>query len=392
MSAVEIHHVVTGPVDAPVVILHDALGSSLDMWDAQAAPLATRFRVVRYDLRGHGGSPAPAGPYTLADLTADVTALLDRLGVARAHHVGLSLGGMIAMQLAVTAPARVDRMVLCCTAAHLPPAQRWHDRAATVRSEGVGAVADAVVDRWLTAGLAAADRALVHRLLTMVRGTSDEGYAGCCEAIGTMDLRDELASITAPTLLVVGDEDPATPRQLAEVIADGLAGARIVMVGPAAHLANVEQPDAVTGHILAHLDPEGTAVTDERYDAGMQVRREVLGEAYVDQATARATPMTRPFQTYITRNAWGEVWTRDGLDRRTRSCLTLALLAALGHERELSLHVRAAVRNGLGAHDIAEVLLHTAVYAGVPAANAAMAVAQQTLAEMGLPEAQPDDG
>lgn len=132
-------------------------------------------------------------------------------------------------------------------------------------------------------------------------------------------------------------------------------------------------------------------MTDERYDAGMQVRREVLGDEYVAQATARATRMTRPFQEYITRNAWGEVWTRDGLDRRTRSCLTLALLAASGHEAELALHVRAAVRNGLDADDIAEVLLHTAVYAGVPAANAAMAVAQRTLADMGLPAALPDD-
>lgn len=133
-------------------------------------------------------------------------------------------------------------------------------------------------------------------------------------------------------------------------------------------------------------------MTDERYDAGMRVRREVLGDAHVDQATAHATPMARPFQEYITRNAWGEVWARDGLDRRTRSCLTLALLAALGHERELALHVRAAVRNGLDADDVAEVLLHTAVYAGVPAANAAMTVAQQTLAEMGLPGAQREDG
>jgi 4-carboxymuconolactone decarboxylase len=130
--------------------------------------------------------------------------------------------------------------------------------------------------------------------------------------------------------------------------------------------------------------------TDERYDAGMRVRREVLGDAYVDQATARATAMTRPFQEYITRTAWGDVWTRDALDRRTRSCLTLALLAALGHERELALHVRAAVRNGLTADDIAEVLLHTAVYAGVPAANAAMAVAQQTLADLGVAAARRD--
>lgn len=137
-------------------------------------------------------------------------------------------------------------------------------------------------------------------------------------------------------------------------------------------------------------------MTDPRHEAGMQVRREVLGAEHVERATANATPMTRPFQEYITRNAWGEVWARPGLDRRTRSCLTLALLAALGHERELALHVRAAIRNGLTAGEIAEVLLHTAVYAGVPAANSALAVAQRTLAEVGvseaMPDAMPDDG
>lgn len=254
MTSVAVHHVTTGRDDAPVVVLHGALGSSLAMWEPQVGPLAERYRVVRYDLRGHGRSPAPPGPYALTDLAADATALLDHLGVDKAHHVGLSLGGMVTMQLAVTAPARVDRVVLCCTAAHLPPARRWHDRAATVREEGVGAVADAVVERWLTADLAADDPGLVGRLLAMVLRTSEEGYAGCCEAIGTMDLRDDLASIAAATLLVVGDEDPSTPREHAEVIAAGVADARIVTVGPAAHLANVEQPDAVTSRIIAHLD------------------------------------------------------------------------------------------------------------------------------------------
>jgi 3-oxoadipate enol-lactonase len=254
MTSVAVHHVITGRDDAPVVVLHGSLGSTLAMWEPQVGPLAERFRVVRYDLRGHGRSPAPPGPYTLADLAADATALLDHLGVDRAHHVGLSLGGMVTMQLAATSPARVDRLVLCCTAAHLPPARRWHDRAAAVREEGIGAVAAAVVERWLTAGLAADDPDLVGRLLAMVLETSDEGYAGCCEAVATMDLRDDLASITAPTLLVVGDEDPATPREHAEVIAGGAADARVVTVGPAAHLANVEQPDAVTSRIIAHLD------------------------------------------------------------------------------------------------------------------------------------------
>ena len=131
-------------------------------------------------------------------------------------------------------------------------------------------------------------------------------------------------------------------------------------------------------------------MTDARLEAGMQVRREVLGDAHVDRAQANTSAMTRPFQEYITRSAWGEVWTRPTLDRRTRSCVTLAVLATLGHERELAMHVRAAVRNGLSAIEIAEVLLHTAVYAGVPAANAALAVAQQTLADMGVPEAVAD--
>jgi 4-carboxymuconolactone decarboxylase len=128
-------------------------------------------------------------------------------------------------------------------------------------------------------------------------------------------------------------------------------------------------------------------MSDARFDDGMRIRREVLGDAHVDRAQAATTPMTRPFQEFITRSAWGEVWARPELDRRTRSCVTLAVLAALGHERELAMHVRAAVRNGLDATEIAEVLLHTAIYAGVPAANSALAVAQETLAQMGVPEA-----
>jgi 3-oxoadipate enol-lactonase len=257
VTAIEVHHLVTGDADAPVVVLHNALGSSLAMWEPQVAPLSDRFRVVRYDLRGHGGSPAPPGPYTLDDLAGDAVALLDHLGVRRAHHVGLSLGGMVAMRLAMTAPTRVARLVLCCTSAHLPPPRRWFDRAATVRADGVGAVADGVVDRWLTDALATTDQELVGRLLAMVATTSAEGYAGCCEAIAMMDLRGDLSAIAAPTLLVVGDEDPATPYEHAEAIANDVPDARIVMVGPAAHLANVEQPDAVTGHILAHLEQEG---------------------------------------------------------------------------------------------------------------------------------------
>lgn len=259
MTAVDVHHVVSGPPGAPVVLLSSALGSSLAMWDPQAEPLSERYRVVRYDLRGHGRSPVPPGPYRLTDLADDALGVLDRLGVEQAHLVGLSLGGMVAMQVAATAPDRVDRMALCCTSAYMPPAADWHDRAATVRAHGVAAVADAVVDRWLTPAFAAASPDLVGRLRAMALATPAEGYAACCEAIASMDLRADLPSITAPTLLIAGADDPATPPADAAAIAARLPGARAVVVGAAAHMANLEQPRAVTGHILDHLDESGVA-------------------------------------------------------------------------------------------------------------------------------------
>jgi 3-oxoadipate enol-lactonase len=253
VNAVAVHHVVAGRPDAPAVLLSNSLGTSLRMWEPQMAALVEHFRVVRWDMRGHGQSPAPDGPYTLDDLTADALALLDRLDIEWAHVVGLSLGGMVSMQLAATAPERVGRVVLCCTSAHLPPAEGWHARAATVRAEGMVAVADAALGRWLTPAFAAASPALVRDLRAMLVATPAEGYAGCCEAIAAMDLRPHLRHIRAPALIVVGAGDPAIPAAHAEAIMAELKDARTVTVGPAAHLANVEQPAAVGRHILSHL-------------------------------------------------------------------------------------------------------------------------------------------
>ena len=380
MTAVELHAVQDGPSDAPVVVLAGSLGSTLQMWEPQVGALADRFRVVRYDARGHGGSPVPTGPYALDDLVDDLLALLDRLGVARAHLVGLSLGGMTAMRLAAREPSRVDRLALLCTSARFPDAAAWRERAATVRAEGTQAVAAAVVERWFTPPLRDADPALVERMRAMVAATSAEGYASCCAAIERMDLLEDLPSIAAPTLVVAGADDPATPPEHLSTIADAVPGARLLVLPQAAHLANVEQAAAVSAALLAHLDPAGLTV----HDRGTAVRRAVLGDEHVDRAVERTTAVTAPFQDLITRYAWGDVWSRPGLDRRSRSLVTLALLAALGHEAELALHVRAAVTNGLTVEEIGEVLLHTAVYAGVPAGNSALAVAQRVLAELGL--------
>jgi 3-oxoadipate enol-lactonase len=256
MSACDVHAVVTGRVDGPAVVLSNSLGSTHRMWDAQLADLEQRFRVVRYDTRGHGGSPVPEGPYRIDDLADDLVALLDRLGIAKAHLVGLSLGGMTVMRVAIRNPERVERLVLLCTGAQLPPASAWTDRAATVRAQGSAAVAAAVVQRWFTPAYLDANPEVRSAHEQMVAATPAEGYAGCCEAIAELDLREQLCTITAPTLAIAGVDDPATPpAKLAEIVA-GIAGSRLLTVPQAAHLANAEQPATITPALIEHLEQQ----------------------------------------------------------------------------------------------------------------------------------------
>lgn len=254
MSAVAVHAVVSGRESGPVVVLSNSLGSTHRMWDAQIDALEERFRVVRYDTRGHGGSPVPAGPYTIDDLADDVVALLDRLGVQRAHLVGLSLGGMTAMRVAARNPDRIDRMAVLCTGARLTPADAWTERAATVRAHGSASVAAAVVQRWFTPEYLQSHPDVRAASEAMVAATPAEGYAGCCEVIAAMDLRADLASITAPTLAIAGADDPATPPDKLNEIATGVKDGRLLVVPHSAHLANAEQPGIITPALIEHLE------------------------------------------------------------------------------------------------------------------------------------------
>lgn len=376
--SVDLAYEITGPADAPVVVLLSSLGSTRAMWDAQLGPLSAHLRVVRTDLRGHGRSPVPAGPYTMAELGGDVLALLDTLGAQRAHLVGVSLGGMAAQWVAIHAPERVSSLSLLSTTAGFDDAAAWHERAATVRAQGVAALAPMVAQRWFTPELAQRDPELMARTVAMISATPAEGYAGCSEAIAGWGARADLGRITARTLVISGAEDPSTPPAMSETIAAGVAGAELQTLSPAAHLLNIEQAGRVTQLLLAHILGEHAGRVQERA-AGMRTRRAVLGDAHVDGALAATTQLTAPFQDFITRVAWGEVWNRPGLDHATRSVITLTALTALGNEHELAMHVRAARRNGLSAEQIGEVLLHTAIYAGVPRSNRAFAIAQKVL-------------
>lgn len=254
MSAVDVHVIESGLPDGPAVVLSNSLGATHRMWDAQLDALERRFRVLRYDTRGHGASPVPDGPYSIDDLADDLVGILDRRGIDTAHLVGLSLGGMTAMRVAARNPDRVNRMVLLCTAAELAPAQAWTDRAAAVRAGGAESVAPAVIARWFTLSHLETHPAERAEWVDMIAATPAEGYASCCEAIAELDLRDQLPTITAPTLAIAGADDPATPPAKLEQIVSGIPGARLLVVDGAAHLANAEQPEQITPAIIEHLE------------------------------------------------------------------------------------------------------------------------------------------
>lgn len=374
-----------GPLDAPVLVLLNSLGASTSMWDPQAAALAEHFRLIRIDTRGHGDSPpAPPGtPAAIADLAADVLGVLDELDLDTVRLAGLSLGGMVALHLAAHHPRRVSRLAVLCTSARLPPASGWLERAATVRAEGTGSIAAAAIIRWITPGLAARDGALVQRLTGDLVAADDESYAQCCEAIAAMDLREDLPRIGARTLVIAGAQDPATPPEHARTIAAGVADAAVVVLEDAAHLATVEASGRITSLLLSHFAAPASGSRSVTTDtaAGFAVRRAVLGDAHVDASVAATSEFSEPFQNFLTRYAWGEVWSRPGLSRRERSITTLAALVSLGAEHEIGMHVRAAVHNGLTPAEISEVLLHTALYAGLPRANRAFAIADAVLAD-----------
>ncbi|MET7619150.1 4-carboxymuconolactone decarboxylase [Streptomyces sp. NPDC005408] len=375
-----LHHRAEGPADAPVLILAPSLGTSLSVWGPQVPVLARQFRVVRWDLPGHGGSPAallPAGS-TMAGLGRLVLDLADSLGAGTFAYAGISLGGAVGTWLAAHHPERVTSLAVVCSSAYFGGPEAWLERAELIRTKGAEPLVASAPARWFTPAFAAAGTPAVATLVDDQRSVDPEGYAACCEVLAALDLRDDLARITAPTLVIGGRDDLATPPVHARELADGIRDAHLIELPRAAHLAGVEQPQAVLGALLAHLrQPADSSL----HAAGTTVRREVLGDAHVDRAITRTTPFTARFQDFITRYAWGEIWTGDTLDRRTRSCITLTALVAGGHSDELALHVRAALRNGLTPEEIGEVLLQSAVYCGVPAANSAFAVADRVLSE-----------
>jgi 3-oxoadipate enol-lactonase/4-carboxymuconolactone decarboxylase len=384
-NGVALYYDLTGPDDAPVVVFSNSVGATLEMWDAQARALADRFRVLRYDTRGHGRSQVVSRPAAIDDLADDLAGLLDALHIDEAHLVGLSLGGMTGQALALRRPEKLESLVLMATSAHLPPADAWTQRAATVRSQGMEVIADTVMGRWFTTAFTERAPQAVAQTRKRFVAHDPNGYAICCEAIRDMDLRPVIGAIRTPTLIIAGAEDPATPVAMMEDIRGRIADAELIIVPKAAHLLNIERPEIVNAHLEAFLGrfaPKRTARTGGvSFEAGLANRKSVLGVEHVERSLANAGPFAMPWQDFITRNAWGEIWGDATLPWKTRSMLTLAMMIALHREEEFKLHVRPALKNGVSIDEMRALILQAAIYTGVPAANAAFRWVKEVLGE-----------
>ncbi|MFI9394223.1 alpha/beta fold hydrolase [Streptomyces bauhiniae] len=435
-----------GPEDAPVLILGPSLGTTWHMFDRQVPELVKQWRVLRFDLPGHGGAPAhPAG--SVAELATRLLATLDSLGVQRFGYAGCALGGAVGIELALRHPERLASLALVAASPRFGTPDEFRQRGVIVRTNGLDPIARSAPDRWFTGGFAAAQPAITEWAVQMVRTTDPGCYIAACEALAAFDVRPELGRIGVPTLVLVGSEDQVTGPAEARTLVAGIHDARLAVVPGASHLVPVEQPAAVTDLLVRHFstawqqpfdtgqtalpaatapvtaapaapapvamptpapvsapvapaapprtapvaeiaaaaEPPQPVAPPDRYETGLKIRREVLGDAHVEGVLARADEFSGDFEELVTRYAWGEVWDRPGLDRKSRSCVTLTALVAGGHLEDLAVHTRAALRNGLTPQEIKEVLLQAAVYCGVPAANSAFRVAQQVIREETTP-------
>jgi 3-oxoadipate enol-lactonase/4-carboxymuconolactone decarboxylase len=370
-GGVRLFYRLDGNADKPVIALVHSLGTDHSLWDRQAEDLLPYFRVLRCDVRGHGASEALPGDYSVEMLANDVLALVSALGIDKFALCGLSLGGMIGQWLGANRPERLTHLVLANTSAKFPAPEIMEARRKAALATGMSGFADAALQRGFLPESLAANPPFVESMRSVLLATDPVGYAGCCAAIRDLDQIDLPGRIRVPTLVIGGDRDISTPWEgHGDLLANRIPGAKQVVL-PAAHLSNLERPRSFSAALLGFLAPE-------RED-GAKIRREVLGDEYVDGAAAATTDFNRDFQELITRFAWGTIWSRPGLDRRTRRLLVLAITAATGRWEEFRLHVRTGLRHELEPCDLEEALLQVAAYAGVPAANAGFHAAREEM-------------
>ena len=387
-DAVRLYYRIDGRADAPPLILVGSLGSDHGMWTPVMAALSESFRVIRIDKRGHGASDAPAGDYSMEMLARDVLAVADTLAIEQFAFAGVSIGAMIGIWLAATAPHRITRIVLANTTAQAD-VQRYEERITQVLLGGMSSVVDAVLGRFFTPAYAARQTVHFETVKQTLLAIDPTGYAGCCAAIRDMDLVPMLPRISAPALVISGRFDQATPPEMGQKIAAAVPNCSYAEL-TAAHLSHSERPSQFADLVVrfmrgeaivaARAQPAAAHRTEsQRFDLGLARRKQILGRSYVEERIAKADPFTARFQDLITRYAWGEIWTSPIFDDRSRRLLVLAMCIAMGRWEEFRLHVAKGLAAELEPSDLQELMMQAAIYCGVPAANTAFHHAQELL-------------
>jgi 3-oxoadipate enol-lactonase/4-carboxymuconolactone decarboxylase len=368
-----------GPDHLPLIVFSNSLGTDARIWSAVTSLLSNQYRFLLYDKRGHGLSTCQGGD-RLEEHVDDLIQLLDGLGLQQVYLCGLSVGGMIAQGVASKRSDLVKALILCATGHRIGTPTIWNERVEAIRSGGMEAVSESVLERWFTPEFRQQHQPQYALWKSMLIRTPLQGYISTCAAIRDADYTKICRTLTVPTLCVAGDSDEATPPELVRALADLIPDTRFEIISGAGHMPGIEQPAALALLIDKFISNHGKDKC--RFERGMHVRRSVLGAVHVDRAEANKTPFDEPFQTFITESAWGSVWSRPGLSKRDRSLLTIAMVAVLGHDDELAMHIRATENTGASMVEVRETLLQVAIYGGAPASNNAMRIAKKAYAEM----------
>ncbi len=366
---------IQGTPNSPVLVFSNSLGTDMGMWDELIPSLLPYFQVLQYDTRGHGGSETSEEPYTIELLGNDVIALLNELKIDKMYFCGLSMGGLIGQWLAINHPERIVKLILSNTDAKIGTIENWNDRIQTVNSQGMQTIVETTMERWFTDDLRKKNSDKIATIKTVFAANNITGYANSCAAVRDADFRNQLDKIMVETLVLTGDEDTVTTVAHAEELAKNILNASLKILH-ARHLMSTELPKEFVEVLIDFF------VGSSTFEKGMHVRRSVLGNAHVDRATANINKFNGEFQNFISNYAWGEIWTRPGLSKHNRSLITIAMLIALNRKAELQMHIRAAFNNGVTKDEIKEVIMQSALYCGLPAANEAIHTAESVFEEL----------
>lgn len=373
----KIHYELEGAPNSPVLVFSNSLGSDLRIWKEVSYHLLPYFRILRYDTRGHGKSTKEKGHYTITDLGTDLLNVLDELKIKTFCFCGVSLGGLVGQWLAINHPDRLEKLVLSNTAAKIGTEEKWNDRIRTIKDRGFEDIVKETLQRWFSEEFLKNNPDKKEEMKNMFLQNNPNGYIGCCAALSGTDLNGEINNIKSPTLIITGKDDAVTTIEDAEKMGDKIAES-IIKILPGCHIQPVENAELFAAELIQFL------VGKDSGTLGMHIRRSVLGVDYVDRAIKNTNDFNSDFQKLVTEFPWANIWSRPGLTKHQRSLITLAMLIPLNRTDEFKMHLRAALNNGVTLDEIREIIMHSTIYCGFPAANESLKIAQEILKEEGF--------